>query len=136
MRKVIIGLLAGFIMLAVQMIVMKIFLYSFPSIQVEYENTNIFRSWSDPIMLIVFIEPFILGLILAWLWDFTKSKIRGVTLTNKGIYFGYYYWLITIPGMLMAYGSFQLSVTIVVSWSTTLFFQAICSGIFFSKLLK
>jgi len=136
MKKIIAGLVAGVVMLGIGIFVGRIFQYFFPSLQIEYENTNLFRPWSDPIMLIVFVEPFILGLILAWLWDFTKSTIKGITPTEKGFYFGYFYWIITIPGMLMSFSSFPLSVTIVVSWSFTLLMQALSSGFLFSKILK
>ena len=136
MKKILVGLLSGAVMLGVSFLIGRIFEFFFPYLHVEYENTNLFRPWSDPIMLIYFIEPFILGIILAWIWDLMKSIIKGNTPAEKGIYFGYIYWVITIPGMLMSFSSFPLSITMVVSWSVALLVQALSSGLIFSKLLK
>ena len=136
MKKILSGLLAGAIMLIISLATGKCFQFLFPSIRLEYENPQLFRPWTDPLMSIYFLEPFVTGVILAWLWNIVKGNIKGNTLTEKGINFGFIYWVITIPGMLMSYSSFPLSPQLVFSWSATILAQAICAGLLFSKMLK
>ena len=136
MKKIISGLLAGAAMLILGMLIGQVFQNLAPSLKAEYENPNLFRPWSDPIMSLYFFEPFVLGVILAWIWSLTKDIIKGENLTQKGFYFGLIYWATTIPGMIMSYSSFPLSITIVLSWSITGIFQSLCAGFIFSKMLK
>lgn len=136
MKKILTGLLAGAVMLGLGMLVGQVFQLIDPSLKTEYENPNLFRPWTDPLMLLYFVEPFVMGIIMAWLWDMTKSVIKGNTLLEKGIYFGLIYWVISIPGMIMSYSSFPLSVMLVFSWSFTGIVQTLCAGVLFSKMLK
>ncbi len=136
MKKVSIGLLAGAMMLIISILIGQIFQYLLPSIKAEYENPNLFRPWADPKMLLYFFEPFVLGVILAWVWGLTKDVLKGKNTTQKALYFGLTYWATTFPGMLMSYSSFPLSAIIVVSWSIIGLFQTISAGFIFSKLLK
>ncbi|MEI6595035.1 MAG: hypothetical protein WCO28_05690 [Bacteroidota bacterium] len=136
MKKSSTGLLAGAIMLCVGMIVGQVFQFIFPSIKNEYLNQNLFRLWSDPLMSSCLLEPFLVGIILAYLWEWTKGIIKGESSIAKGLNFGLTYWIISIPGMWMSYGSFPISLILTISWSATILVQAICSGILFSKMLK
>lgn len=112
------GLLAGLVILIVSMIVDYLFRLAVPALQMEYENTSIFRAWSDPLMSLYFLYPFILGVLLAWIWGSVKSVISGSTLRQRAMRFGFSIWIIlSIPGMLITYASFQVSLIMVVSWS-------------------
>ena len=84
MKKIIIGFASGVIILQVSLLSSFIIYLIQPSIQKEYENEVIFRSWSDPLMSYFYIEPFILGFVLLWIWDKTKSLIKGKNLLQKG----------------------------------------------------
>lgn len=136
MKKVILsGLLTGLIIFLASQIVSRLFGVVFPPINAEYQNTNLFRPWSDPLMLLFFAHPFLLGIILAWFWKKTKSifgeNIRG------GINFGITYWIIaTIPGMFITYSSMPYSLAIVSSWLISGLVSAILAGIIFSKMIK
>jgi hypothetical protein len=136
MKKIIAGLIAGIVMLGVGMLISKGFQFIFPALIIEYANTNLFKPWSDPSTLIIFLAPFILGIILAGIWDLTKTMVKGNNATEKGINFGFVFWIITIPGMLMSFISFPMSITIAVSWMVILLSQALCSGFLFSKILR
>ncbi|HEY4798803.1 MAG TPA: hypothetical protein VII99_06970 [Bacteroidia bacterium] len=137
MRKIIAsGLLSGIIMLAAGMLVGKIFQFAIPSISIEYQNTNLFRPWSDPVMLLMLIHPFLVGIIMAMIWNHTKNIIKGTTLFSKGIRFGLVYWTISIPGMLISYSTFPISLALTVSWSAAIMAQSLLSGILFSAMLK
>jgi len=135
-KKVIVsGLLSGLIIFIASMLTSKIFGVIFPFLNAEYTNESIFRPWSDPLMLLYFAYPFLLGIILAWFWQKTKS-IFGENIKG-GINFGVVYWAITsIPGMFITYSSFQVSLLLVISWSVAGLIGAVLAGIVFVKLDK
>jgi hypothetical protein len=130
------GLLAGAIMLVAGMIAGSLFHLAVPSVRDEYLNTNLFRPWNDPLMSLYFVHPFLLGLIMAWLWTWTRDIIPGATLSQKGFRFAMVYFLISIPGMVISYCSFPVSFALVMSWTVGIFVQVLCTGFLFSKMLK
>lgn len=136
MRKVIVSLVSGGVMLIVGMIVGQLLQLLMPSTKIEYQNPNLFRPWSDPIMSLVFIEPFILSAFLLWIWTMTKELFKSDSQLYNGLFFGFIYWIITIPGMIMSYSSFPVSLMLVCSWSITILFQALFAGVIFSKMVK
>lgn len=136
MKKTLIGLIVGAIMLLIGMLVSQVFHAIFPSLKAEYENPNLFRPWSDPLMSLMFVQPLLVGIILAWIWDFTKGILKGNALMEKGLFFGFIYWITTIPGMIMSYGSFPTSLIMVISWSVSLFVQSLLAGVLFARLIK
>ena len=136
MKKILIGLLAGAIMLVMGLLIGQLYNLIVPSLKSEYQNPNLFRSWSDPLMSFYFVVPFITGVILAWIWEMTKGIIKGNSPIEKGLYFGLTYWVISIPGMIMSYSSFPLTFILVSSWTVTGLVQSLCAGLLFSKLLK
>lgn len=134
MKKIILsGLLIGLINFIASMLVSKIFGIVFPVLDAEYQNPNLFRLWTDPLMLLFFVYPFLLGIILAWLWEKTKN-IYGVDLKG-GLNFGLTYWVVaTIPGMFATYSSMPYSGLMVISWLVGGLVQALLAGIILSKL--
>src|SRR4030065_348260 len=126
MKKIILfGLLAGLAMLVISVALSLLFNLIFPSVAAEYNNTNLFRPWSDPIMYLMLVEPFILGIILAWIFSITKGLFKDKNAWKRGIYFGLCYWVITIPGMVMSYSSFPISLLMVMTWSAGILIQAL-----------
>ena len=136
MKKITIGILAGVIMFMASILVGQVFMFIAPELKNEYQNPHIFRSWEDPMMSFFYVVPFLTGILLAWIWEVTKIVIKGDGMTAKGLNFGLMYWLITLPGLIMTYSSFQLSLMIVFSWVITNLVQALCAGLLFSKMLK
>lgn len=136
MKKFLIGLSVGAVMLIAGMIVGQIFQLLIPEMKMEYQNPNLFRPWSDPLMSLMFVEPFLLGFIFVWLWEKTKTVINGDTQLERGLKFGLIYWAVTFPGMIMSYSSFPVSFTLVLSWTLSGLIQAICAGILLSKWMK
>jgi len=133
-KKVIVsGLLAGLVIFIASMLTSRIFGVIFPQLNAEYQNESMFRPWSDPLMLLYFLYPFLLGIILAWFWQITKNlfgeNIKG------GMNFGFVYWVISsIPGMFITYSSFQVSLLMVISWSLAGLVSAVLAGIIFAKM--
>ncbi|OGZ65638.1 MAG: hypothetical protein A2812_03405 [Candidatus Staskawiczbacteria bacterium RIFCSPHIGHO2_01_FULL_36_16] len=132
-RILVSGLLAGLVIFIASMLTSKIFGVIFPWLNAEYQNESIFRPWSDPLMLLYFLYPFLLGIILAWFWQKTKN-VFGDNLKG-GASFGIAYWIVSsIPGMFITYSSFQVSLLMVISWSLAGLVSAVLAGIIFVKL--
>jgi hypothetical protein len=136
-RNLLFGLLAGVAMLVVGLAVSRLFGMFFPGINAEYANPAIFRPWSDPIMSLYFLYPFVLGIILAFFWGMVKDKIKGTQVWLKGINFGLGYFVLAgIPGMLISYATFKVSLILIISWLISGLINAIIAGWIFAKWLK
>jgi hypothetical protein len=135
MKKVLIpGLIAGLAMLIIGTIVSQLINLAVPSLMSEYQNLGLFRPWEDPLMSLFFLHPFVLGLALAWVWDKTKSLLVGGPM-KRATHFALAYLLVAIiPGMLISYSSFPLSLLMVFSWTIGAYLQAFVAGLVFAKV--
>ena len=123
------GLLAGLANLVIGFGINQLMGVLLPAIANQYQNTAMFRPWSDPLMTVYFAYPFILGLVLAYLWHKVGKP--------KPVEFAKFYFIIaTIPGMFITYTSFQISLTMVLLWAATGFIQALVAGWVFAKVGK
>jgi len=130
------GILAGVVMLILGFAVMYLFGAIFPSTAAEYENLNIFRAMDDPLMSIFYVYPFILGIVLAFVWNKSKSLFKGTT-GKRAVNFGLTYWLVaSLPGMVITYASFQLSFLLVFTWLMLGLLYGIIAGLVFAKYNK
>ncbi len=135
MKKIIVsGLIAGVAMLVVGFGAGYALMAIFPSLAAEYANTALFRPWTDPIMSVYFAHPFVLGLILAWVWDRVKGVIGGAGWAAKGVRFGLAYWAVSIPGMIISYASFPLSILMVITWCISILLQALAAGLIYAAM--
>lgn len=130
MKKIILpGLSLGVIMLIVGMVVNYLFML-IPSVSADY-SSGFMRSWSDPLMMLFFLYPFVLGLVFAWLWAKTKESFKG---KMRGCYFGWLlFFLTTVPGMFVTYTSFNLSFLTILSWTVSGLINAKIAGFFLAK---
>lgn len=120
------GILLGLIILGVGMIVNYLFML-IPSVAADY-NTEFMRSWQDPLMMLFFLYPFILGIVFAWLWAKTKTSFKG---NMRGCYFGWLlFFLTTFPGMFVTYSSFNLSFLTILGWTVAGLLNAKIAGFF------
>jgi hypothetical protein len=138
MKRILIpGLVAGLVMLVVAMVVGQLTTLALPSIVREYENTNLYRTWSDPIVFIYFLYPFFLGIALAWVWDRTKGVIGEGSIWVKGSRFARAFWIVSaLPGILMSYCSFPISLAVALSWLLSALVQLLCAGFVYAKMNK
>ena len=127
------GLLAGVVVLVASLALKWLWGFLFPGVAAEYTNTALFRPFTDPLMSYIFVHPFVLGLILAWVWDKTKGLFKERDVFWRCCQFASAYWLVTIPGMLISYSSFQVSFTMIFTWSISILVQAIVAGLVFVK---
>jgi hypothetical protein len=133
-RVVLSGMIAGIGMLIINVVLSSAYTVFFPTLQREYENGYLFRSWSDPVMSIYFVHPILAGLFLAWIWDKTKSLFGGLKWWSGGYKFGLIYWLFSVMGMIMTYSSFQVSLLLVGSWTVSILIEGVLTGLLFAKL--
>jgi hypothetical protein len=134
MKKIILpGIIAGVVMLVLSFAISYLFML-FPQVNADYHNTALMRPFSDPIMSLYFLYPFVLGIALAWFWNKAKSLFVG-SVAKRGFDFGVIMLLIsTIPGMLVSYSSFPLSFLTIISWIVSGFINALIAGIIFAKI--
>jgi hypothetical protein len=112
------------------------FMFIFPSLDAEYNNTSIFRPWEDPLMYIYFLQPFFFAFILAWIWTKVK-KLFAENIMNAAFVLTSAYWLVaTIPGMLISFSSYKISLAMVASWTVSSFFQTYVSSLVIIKMDK
>lgn len=138
MKKIVLpGLVAGIIILLVGIGIGYLLNPIFPQLTTEYENFLIFRPWDDPLMKLYFIYPFVLGIILAWIWNKSKKLFnKNGGCCGKGVQFGLIYWILTMPGMFITYSTFQVSLLMVTTWSISLFIHSTLVGMLFGKMNK
>lgn len=138
MKNVIVaGLIAGFAMLILAMAVGMLMNAALPSVAKEYENTNLFRSWSDPIKSLYFLYPFFLGIALAWVWDKTKGVIGEGSIWLRGSRFARSFWIVSIiPGIVMSYSSFPVSLAMSLTWILSSLIQILCAGFIYARMIK
>jgi hypothetical protein len=134
MKKIILpGIISGIIMLIVGFAISNLFML-FPQVNADYHNPGVMRSFSDPIMSLYFLYPFVLGIALAWFWNKAKSLFIG-SVAKRGFDFAVaLFWISTIPGMLISYSSFPLSFLTIVSWIVSGFINAYLAGLIFTKM--
>lgn len=125
MKKVFIpGLVAAIGLLVAGIAIGMLFNVMFPSVKAEYENTQMFRPWDDPLMYIYFLQPFVLAFALAWVWNRAMTFFSG-SVWKIAFYFSLIYWVVAIiPGMIMTLSSFKVSLTMILIWTLTSLFQA------------
>lgn len=130
------GIIAGFVNLLTGLGINAVLGMILPGLEQEYQNTSLFRSWQDPLMMVYFAYPFVLGLVLAYLWKVLNRQLKG-TDPQKAMAFAKIYFVIaTIPGMFISYTSFQLSFLMILVWTLTGLVQAYMAGLVFTKYMK
>ncbi|MDD4351901.1 MAG: hypothetical protein PHU71_02875 [Candidatus Gracilibacteria bacterium] len=134
MKKIVwLGLLAGLLTLLVGTGITYLMNFLSPSLAAEYQNTALFRAWDDPLMSLFFAYPFVLCLALAWFWHkvkkvLTDGKIRDFVLI--------YFFIATVPGMLISYSSFQVSLAMTLLWTVSGLINVFVAALVFKKFDK
>lgn len=132
-----VGLIGGLAMLILSMVTSQITSALFPSLTLEYTNAGLFRPWSDTIMSLYFLYPFVEGLVVAFVWEMVKKLCIEGTWTQKGICFGFTFWFLTsITGMLISYSTFPVSFLMIVSWSLSSLVGLLGAGLVNAKMNK
>jgi F0F1-type ATP synthase membrane subunit c/vacuolar-type H+-ATPase subunit K len=130
------GLLAGLAMIAIGIVINLIMNAAFPGLKVEYETSGFFRPWSDPLMWLFFAQPIALGWILAWVWNYVKVFFKAPRVVCRGVRFGLVYGLFSLPGMIISYSTFTVSLGMVIGWTVSGLIQGIIAGLILAKMNK
>ncbi len=133
MKKALLIIITGGLMMAAGFAISTLANTVSPALEVEYHNPHLFRPWSDPLMQLYWLVPFINSLILFRVWALGKSLIRGDLYVRRGLSFAFSYWMVTLPGMIMSYSSFPVSFGMVITWTVSGLAQAIVAGILFAR---
>lgn len=129
------GLLAGAIICVLLMAQSFGSSWLSPALNQEYANTALYRPWSTPVMWLIFLYPFFLGLALAWIWQKTKSVITGGYLIHA-VKFAFAYWVVgVIPTMIMIYSCFPVTKGVVSIWTVSGFFYGLAAALVFGRML-
>ncbi len=137
MKKIIIpGIVTGFGILVTSLLWSTVTGALFPSLGEEYQS-GLFRPWTDPLMSLFFIHPFLVGIVLAYAWDMVKRHFEGGTDLSRAFRFGWWYFVIaTIPGMVISYSSFKMSFLMLMTWTVSGLIEAVVAGYILGKLRK
>ena len=137
MKKIVIpGIVAAIASFVATYGLNNLFSIIWPSLTVEYESTNMFRPWSDPLMSLFFIQPFILSIVIAWIWDKTKQLFTGSLIKNVFSFTLIAFFASNLPGMIMSYSSFKISLVMTFCWTISGFVQVFVAMLVIGKMNK
>lgn len=127
------GLVAGIAMVIVNMALNPIFDAIFPGLKESYMNP-VFRPWEDPIMMLFFLYPIVLGFGLSFVWDKTKQLFEKGACQN-GINFGLIYFCVSgIPAFLINFSSFNLPLVMILTWTIMGLINGLVAGCVLARL--
>ncbi len=136
MKKMVVTILSAFAMLATGMAIGYLFDFLIPSLKTEYANTALYRSMDDPMMYLFFFQPFVVCGTLVWGWARIRDRFTGSTGSKALQVALIMFFLSVIPGMLMTFSSFKVSVVATVTWTVMGFFQVLAASLVFIKMSK
>jgi len=94
------------------------------------------RSVNDPISMLFFLHPFVVGLAMAILYDFTKKSFTG-TAIRKGIVLGLLGWIVYgIPSAFIVFSSMDYPIGFTVNSVIGSLLYMLGAGITITKLSK
>lgn len=105
-----------------------------PGVNAQYQNIAIFRPFSDPLMMVYFAYPFILGIVGAYFWGIVGSNFKGSVATRAWKFAKLYFIIATIPGMFITYTTFQVDIMMILTWTITGLIEIYVAGLVFAKL--
>ena len=87
-------------------------------------------------MSLYYLYPFILGIILAWLWKRYLNLTGGNANLRKAINFSVTYWIVTLPGMVISYSSYPISIAMISSWTINGLISSLVAGLVLFRLFR
>ena len=105
-----------------------------PGVAAEYQKVALFRPFTDPLMMVYFAYPFILGMVSAYFWGIVGKNFSGSPAKKAFDFAKLYFIIATIPGMFISYTTFQVSFAMILSWTITGFIEIFVAGFVFAKM--
>ena len=130
---VISGIVAGIVILVLSMIVSTATQALF-----DYNVLTLagMRSVNDPVSMLFFLHPFVVGLAMAILYDFTKKSFTG-TAIRKGIVLGLLGWIVYgIPSAFIVFSSMDYPIGFTVNSVIGSLLYMLGAGITITRLSK
>jgi hypothetical protein len=130
---VISGIVAGIVILVLSMIVSTA-----TQVLFDYNVLTLagMRSVNDPVSILLFLHPFVVGLAMAILYDFTKKSFTG-TAIRKGIVLGLLGWVVYgIPSAFIVFSSMDYPIGFTVNSVIGSLVYMLGAGITITKLSK
>jgi hypothetical protein len=127
------GIVAGIVILVLSMIVSTATQALF-----DYNVLTLagMRSVNDPVSMLFFLHPFVVGLAMAILYDFTKKSFTG-TATRKGIVLGLLGWIVYgIPSAFIVFSSMDYPIGFTVNSVIGSLLYMLGAGITITRLSK
>lgn len=130
------GVTVGAINLILGFVLNAVISQLLPAIQHEYQ-TGLFRPWSDPLMMIFFFYPFVVGFALAYLFEKVEGQFLDKNpIVKAGKFAVFYFCIATLPGMFISYTTFTISFLMVSIWTISGFLNAWIAGYIFTRMRK
>jgi hypothetical protein len=127
------GLVAGIVVLALSMIISTV-----TQVLFDYNVLALagMRSVNDPVSILFFLFPFVVGVAMAILYDFTKKSFTG-TATRKGVVLGLLGWgVYGIPSAFIVFSSMDYPLGFTVNSVIGSLVYMLGAGITITKLSK
>ena len=127
------GIVAGIVVLVVSMIVSTATQALF-----DYNVLTLvgMRSVNDPVSMLFFLHPFVVGLAMAILYDFAKKSFTG-TAIRKGIVLGLLGWIVYgIPSAFIVFSSMDYPIGFTVNSVIGSLVYMLGAGITITRLSK
>jgi len=94
------------------------------------------RAANDPVMLLFFLHPFVLGLALAYVYPYIGKSLEGDSL-RKGTKFGLMMWVVvSVPSIFLVYASMNYPNGFTVNSIAGSFLYMLAAGIVIAKISK
>jgi hypothetical protein len=133
-RKIAIsGVVAGIVVFVLLMIISSV-----TQVLFNYNVLSLggMRSVNDPVSVLFFLFPFVVGLALATLYDFTKKSFTG-TLMRKGVMLGLFGWIVYgVPSALIVFSSMDYPIGFTVNSAIGSLIYMLGAGITITTLSK
>jgi len=133
MKKIILsGLLTGLLLFILSYGGLYLGIRFFPALFMDYNNP-LFNSTGNRDVLF-YLHAFIISFALSWFWARFKDVFKGPFIL-RGLEFGFVYAIVALlPVMWITFSALDITLTMVISWFTYGFFQAVIAGIIFAKI--
>jgi hypothetical protein len=127
------GLIAGVVVLVLSMVISTVMQAMF-----DYDVMALagMRSVNDPVSILFFLFPFVVGMAMAILYDFTKKSFTGTT-TRRGILLGVLGWIVFgVPSAFIVFSSMDYPIGFTVNSVVGSLVYMLGAGIAITRLSK
>jgi hypothetical protein len=123
------AIVVGIIVLIANQILGVLLNMALPSLSAEYAASTVFRAWSDPLMNLIFLYPFLTGVLGTYVWLRTRKSWKNGA--DFGVVVGLF---VAVPTFIVYYSAYMVSPLMVLSWTLYSFVNVLVAGLALGKL--